>query len=188
MSNEYACPEEGCNKTFNTEQGMLLHLKVFHSGEKPKPVKRRAETPKKTKVKKQIQAKPKAVSTDAIDLDALAKKAAEELKATNKKKRKIPASVKVGQKLSAKKFMEIMKHNPKVKIAIGSDKFRAKPWTTKPLKEWVGKDSFKVTIVKEMHHDWMAYQVVSKRLKISWKEGPIKGKHAIGYPLLIPNE
>jgi hypothetical protein len=179
---EIKCPINGCDCVFFTQTGLDFHVKNKHSKVEKKLTKKvsKPKKPKPTAPKKD----PKVVK---VDYDAVAEKAQADFKAMRKKMRKQPISLKKGQKLSAKKLIQIFKHNPKVKIVRGSEHFRAKPWTTNPLSKWIGKDSFKVTSVNEKNNDWIIYIVESKRLKISWKEGPIKGRHIISYPIVIYN-
>ena len=179
---EIKCPIDGCDGSFFTQTGLDFHVKSKHSEVEKKPAKQ-ISTPKKPK-STMPKKDPKVIE---IDYDAVAEKAQADFKAMRKKMRKQPISLKEGQKVSAKKLMQILKHDPKIKIAKGSKHFRAKPWTTKPLSKWIGKDSFKVTSVNEKSNDWIIYSVESKRLKISWKEGPLKGKHIISYPIVIYN-
>jgi hypothetical protein len=179
---EIKCPIDGCDGAFFTQTGLDFHVKNKHNEVKAQPVKKVSEPtkPKPTVPKKD----PNVVE---VDYDAVAIKAQDDFKAMKKKMRKEHISLKSGQKLSAKQLMKIFKHDPKIKIAKGSERFRAKPWTTKPLSKWIGKDTFKVTSVNEKSNDWVIYSVESKRLKISWKEGPLKGKHIISYPIVIYN-
>ena len=167
-----------CKQEFRTQKGLELHQKVFHSPE-----------PEKAQVKESSKEPPKKATTKVteIDVDAVIEAAQADYKAMVKRKRKEPISLEVGQKLSANKFMKIMKHDPVVHITRGCEKFRAKAWTKKTLSSWIGKDSFTITVAKEQANSWFAYRIESKRLKISWKEGPFKGAHTITYPILVAN-
>tara|TARA_B100001778_G_scaffold220830_1_gene183127 strand:+ start:237 stop:791 length:555 start_codon:yes stop_codon:yes gene_type:complete len=174
---ELKCNE--CNLTFRTTKGLELHNKVYHTQTKTEPKK---EEPKKDPVPKKVSVKKTKAKEDTLTPDQMVKLAREKYKETVKKMRKKPIELKVGQKLSAKKLMQIMKHDPEVRIGKGASRLRAKPWTTKPLSQWIGRDSFKVMEVRSMKNDWVMYRLESKRLVIRWKEGPIKSAHKIAWP------
>ena len=180
---ELRCDE--CDQTFRTAKGLELHNKVYHTQSKPVPKKTEPKQPtvvKGTPKPKKAQAK-KATKVEAgITPDQMVKLARAKYKETVKKMRKKPIDLKAGQKVSAKKLMQIMKHDPEVRIGKGADRLRAKPWTTKPLSQWIGRDSFTVVEVRSMKNDWVMYRLESKRLLIQWKEGPIKSGHKIAWP------
>ena len=179
---EIKCPIDGCDGAFFTQTGLDFHIKNKH-GEVEKIPEKKVSIAKKPKPK----APKKTIKDESIDVDKVVKQALEVYKAMKKKMRKEPIELKIGQKLSAKQLIKLLKHDPVVNISNGSSKLRAKPWTRKNLSDWIGKDSFKVTSVNEKNNNWIIYIIESKRLKITWKEGPIKGKHNISYPTVIHN-
>jgi len=124
--------------------------------DKHKPEPKKAE-PKQPTVVKEAPKPKKAVAKkatkveDGLSPDQMVKLARAKYKETVKKMRKKPIDLKEGQKVSAKKLMQILKHDPEVRIGKGAEHLRAKPWTTKPLSQWIGRDSFNEKI--ETCHD-----------------------------------
>lgn len=163
---KYACPEEGCTREFYTQVGLDVHMKAHLPVEKVEKVAK--EKPIETKTEK-----PKAVTDKQIDdLNAkyLTKKQAEELWKKRIKNMRKGTIVKVSDKLNKKNFCKMLE---------------VKNWLDDDAEKKFTAGSYTIEEVRKMSNGWFSITAKGNNgQKVSWKEGPIKGRHHITIPKL----
>lgn len=167
MSEKYVCPIEGCKRDFYTQVGLDVHMNTHLPPvkeekviEKPKPLK-----PAEKKEKKVVA--DKIVSE--LKKDYLTEKEARELWKARIKKMRKKSTIKVSEKLTKKNFCKLLEvHN----------------WRDQKAGEKMFTDrSYVIKEIRKMSNDWFSYQAIGNNgQKVSWREGPIKGRHHITIP------
>jgi len=168
MSEKYACPIEGCKREFYTQVGLDVHMNTHLPTVKEEKVIEKPKDPPKPK-----EIKEKKVVTDKVvselKKDYLTEKEAKELWKKRTKKMRGKSTVKVSEKLTKKKFCKLLEvHNWRDEKG-GEKKFTARSYVIKEIRKMSG--------------DWFSYQALGDNgQKVSWREGPIKGRHHITIP------
>ena len=165
MSEKYACPEDGCSREFYTQVGLDVHMNTHLPVAKEEKAIEKPKDPPKPKEKKVVT--DKIVSDLAKDY--LTEKEAKERRKKRRKKMRGRSTVKVSDKITKKKFCKLLEvHNWRDEKA-GEKKFTARSYVIKEI--------------RKMSNDWFSYQAVGNNgQKVSWREGPIKGRHHITIP------
>lgn len=149
-----------------TEGGLRLHMKVAHAEAKA-PAE--PEKPKATVVKKQ----PKKKTSNLIDSDDYVKQKKTKYDALKKKWRKKSTNLKEGDKITKAKASKLFP--PETEVFVNGKMSNAVNLHSKL------EGSYIITL-KEMKKEWIAITLVGKKHSITWKEGPIKGKHKVCIP------
>ena len=127
------------------------------------------EKPKATVVKKQ----PKKKTSNLIDSDDYVKQKKTKYDALKKKWRKKSTNLKEGDKITKAKASKLFP--PETEVFVNGKMSNAVNLHSKL------EGSYIITL-KEMKKEWIAITLVGKKHSITWKEGPIKGKHKVCIP------
>ena len=168
MSGEYVCPEDGCSRKFYTQVGLDVHMKThLPMVKEEKVIEKPKDSPKPKEAKKKKVVADKAVSE--LKKDYLTGKESKELWKKRTKKMRNKSTIKVSEKLTKKNFCKLLEvQNWRDKEA-GEKKFTARSYVIKEI--------------RKMSNDWFSYQAIGNNgQKVSWREGPINGRHHITIP------
>ena len=169
MSEKYACPIEGCERDFYTQVGLDVHMNTHLPAVKEEKVIEKPTAPKPTEKKEKKVVTDKIVSD--LTKDYLTEKEAKELWKNRTKRMRKTSTAKVSDKLTKKNFCKLIEvHNWRDQKE-GEKKFTARSYVIKEIRKMSG--------------DWFSYQAVGNNgQKVSWREGPINGRHHITIPTL----
>jgi len=162
---KYPCPWEGCGREFYTQVGLDVHMKTHFAEEKKekepaaKPVAK--ETPKPKATKRGVRDKTISELTSKY----LTEKQAKELWKQRTKSMRKETTVKVSDKLTKKKFCKMLEvHN----------------WLEQKSERKFTARSYVIKEARKMLNGWYSFFAVGDNgQKVSWREGPIKGRHHI---------
>lgn len=167
---QYEC--DICDFTAQTEGGLRLHKKINHKdAEVEKPVKAK---PVEVKQETKVPVKQKRRSADGHE--DYAKLIERKVKLYNDCKKKWPkkTSFKNGDKATKAAILKSFPGEAEILIIHKN--------TSKPLKGLL-EASYTVE-VREMKNDWQSVRLTGKKSVLSWKEGTIKGKFKVTYPMV----
>lgn len=167
---QYEC--DICDFTAQTEGGLRLHKKVNHNrAEDENPVKAK---PTEVKQITKVPAKQKRRSADGHE--DYAKLIERKLKLYNDCKKNWPkmTSFKNGDKVTKVTILKSFPGEAEILIIHKN--------TSKPLKGLL-ETSYTVEVTK-MKNDWRRVRLTGKKSILSWKEGIIKGKFKVTYPMV----
>ena len=167
MSEKYMCPEEGCSREFYTQVGLDVHIKTHLPMVKEEKVIEKPATPKPTVKKEKKVVTDKTVSE--LKKDCLTGKESKELWKKRTKKMRKKSTIKVSEKLTKKNFCKLLEVQNWHDKETGEKKFTARSYVIKEI--------------RKMSNDWFSYQAIGNNgQKVSWREGPINGRHHITIP------
>ena len=167
MSEKYACPEEGCSREFYTQVGLDVHIKTHLPTVKEEKAIEKPTTPKPAVKKEKTVVTDKIVSE--LKKDYLTGKQANELWKKRTKKMRKTSTIKVSEKLTKKNFCKMLEVHNWRDSDTGEKKFTARSYVIKQI--------------RKMSNDWFSFQAIGNNgQKISWREGPINGRHHITIP------
>lgn len=149
-----------------TEGGLRLHMKVAHSETKA-PVE--PEKPKASVVKRQ----PKKKTSNLIDSDDYVKQKRTEYDNLKKKWRKKSANLTEGDKITKAQVCKLFPLE--TEVFVNGKMSNAVNLCSKLERSYI------ITLT-QMKKAWIAITLVGKKHSITWKEGPIKGKHKVCIP------
>jgi hypothetical protein len=171
---KYACPQEGCTREFYTQVGLDVHIKTHL----PVPT----ETPETLEVEKEVpktQAKKKMTSDDEVatlNNNKMTLQQSKDLWKKRTKKMRKTITVKVGEKLTKKNFCKMLETN---NWHAGGKSGEVVAYSNKDFTD----ASYIVKDIRKMRNDWKSFQALgNKGQKVSWREGPIYGRHHITIP------
>lgn len=161
------CPEEGCSREFYTQVGLDVHIKTHLPMVKEEQVVEKPATSKPAVKKEKKVVTDKAVSE--LKKDYLTGKQSKELWKKRTKKMRKKSTITVSEKLTKKNFCKLLEVQNWHDKETGEKKFTARSYVIKEI--------------RKMSNDWFSYRAIGNNgQRVSWREGPINGRHHITIP------